>query len=136
MRPPPTPEGPTRLPWSPRARPRCRHRPCPLRFPPETPPPPRLTRSASGPMVRVLLAVPLIALDTLVFGSAAVVAGLLDRTGRLCRRLARAWARVLLRGLGVRFEVTGSANVPRGPAGRSRCPSPRPALPGRAAEPG
>ncbi|HEX9203019.1 MAG TPA: lysophospholipid acyltransferase family protein [Vicinamibacteria bacterium] len=67
-------------------------------------------------MVRVLLAVPLIALDTLVFGSAAVLAGLLDRTGRLCRHLARAWARLLLRGLGVRVEVTGSANVPRGPA--------------------
>ena len=67
-------------------------------------------------MVRVLLAVPLIALDTLVFGSAAVLAGLLDRTGRLCRHLARAWARVLLRGLGVRVEVTGGGNVPPGPA--------------------
>jgi len=67
-------------------------------------------------MFRVLLAVPLIALDTLVFGGAAVLAGLLDRTGRLCRHLARAWARVLLRGLGVRVEVTGGANVPQGPA--------------------
>src|SRR5437867_8242751 len=114
MRPPPTPEGPTRLPWSPRARPRCRRRPCPLRFPPETPPPPRPTRRRA--MFRVLLAVPLIALDTLVFGGAAVLAGLLDRTGRLCRHLARAWARVLLRGLGVRVEVTGSENVPHGPA--------------------
>ncbi|PYQ19033.1 MAG: 1-acyl-sn-glycerol-3-phosphate acyltransferase, partial [Acidobacteria bacterium] len=67
-------------------------------------------------MFRVLLAVPLIALDTMVFGSAAVLAGLVDRTGRLCRHLARAWARVLLRGLGVRVEVTGGANVPQGPA--------------------
>ena len=67
-------------------------------------------------MFRVLLAVPLIALDTLVFGSAAVLAGLLDRTGRLCRHLARAWARLLLSGLGVRVEVTGGGIVPSGPA--------------------
>src|SRR6266567_4746770 len=114
MRPPPTPAGPTPLPWPTPARPRCRRRPCPLRFPPETLPPPRPTRRRA--MVRTLLAVPLIALDTLVFGSAAVLAGLLDRTGRLCRHLARAWARLLLSGLGVRVEVTGGGNVPSGPA--------------------
>ena len=67
-------------------------------------------------MVRILLAIPLIALDTLVFGSVALLAGLLDRTGRLCRRIARAWARVLLLVLGVRVEVSGSENVPAGPA--------------------
>lgn len=67
-------------------------------------------------MLRVLLAVPLIALDTLVFGAAAMVAGLVDRNGRLGRGLARAWARLLLGGLGVRVDVTGSENVPPGPA--------------------
>jgi 1-acyl-sn-glycerol-3-phosphate acyltransferase len=67
-------------------------------------------------MVRILLAIPLIALDTLVFGCVALLAGLLDRTGRLCRRIARAWARVLLLVLGVRVEVSGCLNVPTGPA--------------------
>ena len=67
-------------------------------------------------MVRILLAIPLIALDTLVFGSVALLAGLVDRTGRPCRRIARAWARVLLLVLGVRVEVSGRENVPAGPA--------------------
>lgn len=67
-------------------------------------------------MLRVLLAVPLIAFSTLGFGCAAILVGLLDRSGRRCRRLARVWARLLLRGLGVRVEVTGSGNVPSGPA--------------------
>ena len=67
-------------------------------------------------MVRILLAIPLIALDTLVFGSVALVAGLVDRTGRLCWRIARGWARVLLLVLGVRVEVSGRENVPAGPA--------------------
>jgi len=67
-------------------------------------------------MVRILLAIPLIALDTLAFGCVALLAGLVDRTGGLCRRIARAWARVLLLGLGVRVEVSGSENVPASPA--------------------
>jgi 1-acyl-sn-glycerol-3-phosphate acyltransferase len=67
-------------------------------------------------MVRILLAIPLIALDTLAFGCVALLAGLVDRTGGLCRRIARAWARVLLLGLGVRVEVSGRENVPAGPA--------------------
>jgi len=67
-------------------------------------------------MLRVLLAVPLIALHTLVFGLAVIGIGLLDRSGRLCSGLARAWARLLLRGLGVGVEVTGRGNVPAGPA--------------------
>jgi 1-acyl-sn-glycerol-3-phosphate acyltransferase len=66
--------------------------------------------------VRALLAVPVIALCTLAFGAAAVLAGLGDRSGRLARRLARSWARIILRALGVRVEVGGSENVPPGPA--------------------
>jgi 1-acyl-sn-glycerol-3-phosphate acyltransferase len=67
-------------------------------------------------MVRILLAIPLIALDTLVFGCVALLVGLVDSTGRLCRRIARAWALVLLRVLGVRVEVSGCLNLPAGPA--------------------
>jgi 1-acyl-sn-glycerol-3-phosphate acyltransferase len=66
--------------------------------------------------VRALLAVPVIALCTLAFGTAAVLAGLGDRSGRLGRSLARSWARIILRALGVRVEVGGSENVPPGPA--------------------
>jgi 1-acyl-sn-glycerol-3-phosphate acyltransferase len=67
-------------------------------------------------MVRIVLSIPLIALDTLVFGCVALLAGPVDRSGRLCRRVAQAWARVLLFFLGVRVEVSGSENLPAGPA--------------------
>jgi len=67
-------------------------------------------------LVRVLAAVPLLALDTLVFGAATLVAGVVDRTGRTCRRLAGTWGRIVLVGLGVRVEVSGAENVPGGPA--------------------
>jgi 1-acyl-sn-glycerol-3-phosphate acyltransferase len=66
--------------------------------------------------VRALLAVPVIALCTLAFGTAAVLAGLGDRSGRVGRSLARSWARIILRALGVRVEVGGRENVPPGPA--------------------
>ena len=67
-------------------------------------------------MLRILLVVPLIAADTLVCGLASLAAGLVDRSGRACRTIARGWGRVLLLGLGVRVHVEGSGNVPRGPA--------------------
>lgn len=67
-------------------------------------------------MLRILLAVPLIAADTLVCGMAILAAGLFDRSGRACRAIARGWAHVLLRGLGVRVDVEGSDNLPSGPA--------------------
>ena len=67
-------------------------------------------------MLRIFFAFPLIAADTLVFGLAALGAGLVDRSGRACRAIAGGWARVLLRGLGVRVEVRGSGNVPAGAA--------------------
>jgi 1-acyl-sn-glycerol-3-phosphate acyltransferase len=67
-------------------------------------------------VLRVLLAVPLIAVDTLVCGAATLAAGLVDRSGRACRAIARGWARVLLLGLGVRVDVEGDENLPAGPA--------------------
>jgi 1-acyl-sn-glycerol-3-phosphate acyltransferase len=67
-------------------------------------------------VLRILLAVPLIAADTLVCGVATLAAGLVDRSGRGCRAIARVWGRVLLLGLGVRVEVEGSENVLAGPA--------------------
>ncbi len=67
-------------------------------------------------MLRILLAVPLIAGDTLVCGVASLAAGLVDRSGRACRAIAAAWAHVLLLGLGVRVDVDGGENVPQSPA--------------------
>jgi 1-acyl-sn-glycerol-3-phosphate acyltransferase len=67
-------------------------------------------------LLRVLLAVPVIAIDTLVCGLATLAAGLFDRSGQACRAIARGWARVLLLVLGVRVDVEGSSNLPRGPA--------------------
>jgi 1-acyl-sn-glycerol-3-phosphate acyltransferase len=67
-------------------------------------------------VLRAVLAVPLIAADTLVCGVATLVAGLVDRRGRACPAIARGWARVLLLGLGVEVDVEGSDNVPEGPA--------------------
>jgi 1-acyl-sn-glycerol-3-phosphate acyltransferase len=66
--------------------------------------------------LRALTAVPLIALSTLVFGTLAIVAGLLDRRGGLSRALGRAWARFILAALGVGVEVRGAEHVPAGPA--------------------
>jgi 1-acyl-sn-glycerol-3-phosphate acyltransferase len=67
-------------------------------------------------VLRVLLAVPLIVADTLVCGVATLAAGLVDRSGRACRAIARGWARVLLLGLGVEVDVEGGENLPAGPA--------------------
>ena len=63
-------------------------------------------------MLRILLAIPLIAADTLVCGLATLAAGLVDRRGRACRAIAAGWAHLLLLGLGVRVDVEGGENVP------------------------
>jgi 1-acyl-sn-glycerol-3-phosphate acyltransferase len=67
-------------------------------------------------MIRAILAIPLIALVTMVLGAPALVTGLLDRRGGLPNRITRTWARLVLRILGVRVAVTGGENVPAGPA--------------------
>jgi 1-acyl-sn-glycerol-3-phosphate acyltransferase len=66
--------------------------------------------------VRALLAVPVIALDTLVLGGPALLLGLCERSGRAAHRIAQHWARVILRSCGVRVVVEGLENLPPGPA--------------------
>jgi 1-acyl-sn-glycerol-3-phosphate acyltransferase len=61
---------------------------------------------------RVVLSLPLVLLATLAFGIPSIVGGLLDRSGRLSRRLAGGWGRFLLRLWGVSVEVQGWENAP------------------------
>lgn len=67
-------------------------------------------------MARFLLSFPLVAPFTALMALLSVLAGSLQPKSRLPRRLERAWARALLGLWGVRVAVTGSENVPAGPA--------------------
>ncbi len=67
-------------------------------------------------MTRGIVSVPLIVLWTLLLGPPTLLLGLLDRTGRLPHSLTRLWARLVLRTIGVRVELTGSENIVSGPA--------------------
>jgi 1-acyl-sn-glycerol-3-phosphate acyltransferase len=67
-------------------------------------------------VLRGLLALSLIALDTIVLGGPALLLGLVDRSGRGAHRIAQHWARLLLRVCGVRVVVSGAENIPTGPA--------------------
>ena len=66
--------------------------------------------------MRALLAVPVIALDTLVMGGPALLLGLFERSGRAAHRIARHWGRVILGACGIRVIVEGLENLPREPA--------------------
>ena len=66
--------------------------------------------------MRAVLCAPVVALETLAFGIASLLAGVADRSGRIPARLARAWARGVLAVCGVQVLVSGSENVPPGPA--------------------
>src|SRR5262245_61309683 len=55
----------------------------------------------------LLLIDPLIVLLTIVMGALSFGASLFDKTGRQQHRIARAWARLLLKVSGVRLEATG-----------------------------
>jgi 1-acyl-sn-glycerol-3-phosphate acyltransferase len=66
--------------------------------------------------LRALAAIPFIALFTVIFGLLAILAGLVDRRGRIPRALGRAWARSVLLTLGVGVEVAGADQAPAGPA--------------------
>lgn len=67
-------------------------------------------------MLRGLLAVPIIAVGTVLLGGPSVLFGLLDRRGRWAQAVAGAWSRLILVACGVRVIVEGAANAPTGPA--------------------
>ncbi|MBZ5591066.1 MAG: 1-acyl-sn-glycerol-3-phosphate acyltransferase [Acidobacteriia bacterium] len=64
-----------------------------------------------GHLRSLLFTGPLIALLTIGFGTASFVATLFDRSGRSPERLARAWARALLRVSGVRLRTEGFEKI-------------------------
>lgn len=59
----------------------------------------------------LLIADPAIVLATIVYGSVSVVAALLDKTGVVPIRVARAWGRFLLAVSGVRVRVEGLEHI-------------------------
>jgi 1-acyl-sn-glycerol-3-phosphate acyltransferase len=67
-------------------------------------------------LLRGLLAVPIIAVGTLLLGVPSILCGLLDRSGRWPQAVARAWSRIILFACGIHVVVEGAANVPAGPA--------------------
>jgi 1-acyl-sn-glycerol-3-phosphate acyltransferase len=58
-----------------------------------------------------LFADPAIILATILFGTASLIVSFFDSTGKVQIRIARAWARVLLRVSGVRVRVEGLAQI-------------------------
>lgn len=63
-------------------------------------------------MLRFLLTAPVVAANTVAFGLAACLAGLLDHRGTLARRLVGAWSRSLLFFWGVKVRVEGLGDLP------------------------
>ena len=59
----------------------------------------------------LLIADPLIIFSFIAFGSVSIAVSLFDRTGNTAIRVARAWARFLLAGSGVRVNVEGLENL-------------------------
>lgn len=59
----------------------------------------------------VLVADPAVILATIFFGTISLIVSFFDGTGALQIRVARAWARTLLRVSGVRVRVTGLENI-------------------------
>jgi 1-acyl-sn-glycerol-3-phosphate acyltransferase len=67
-------------------------------------------------LLRFLLTAPLVAAETVAFGLAASLAGLLERRGTVARGLVGAWSRWLLWLWGVSVRVEGASQLPSGPA--------------------
>jgi 1-acyl-sn-glycerol-3-phosphate acyltransferase len=67
-------------------------------------------------VLRILIAIPLAVSYTLLLGIPVLLAGALDRSGRLSFFLVRLWARAVLGTAGVRVEVSGAGNAQHGPA--------------------
>jgi 1-acyl-sn-glycerol-3-phosphate acyltransferase len=59
----------------------------------------------------ILLADPAIVLATIVYGTISLIVSFFDSTGRMQIRVARAWARMLLRVSGVRVNVEGREQI-------------------------
>jgi 1-acyl-sn-glycerol-3-phosphate acyltransferase len=66
--------------------------------------------------MRGALAVLLLVLITLLFSPPALLAGLLDRSGKAPFSVVRLWSRLLLKVFGIEVEVKGGEHVPEGPA--------------------
>jgi 1-acyl-sn-glycerol-3-phosphate acyltransferase len=66
--------------------------------------------------MRALLKLPLAVAWSGAIGVVSILAGMLDRSGRMAARVARLWGRVLLGIYGVRVEVRGAEHAPSGPA--------------------
>jgi len=64
---------------------------------------------------RAVLAVPSIAFFTLALAGPALVAALVDRTGRSAHRIVKAWGRCIVRACGVDVAVSGAENLAPGP---------------------
>ena len=63
-------------------------------------------------MFRAILALPVIVVSCAVFGGAACLAGLLDRSGRAGYWVGRLWGRLVVRSLGIRVVVEEAGNAP------------------------
>jgi len=61
-------------------------------------------------MLRATLAIGLIVIYSAVFGAAACLLGIVDRSGRAGFWVGRVWGRLVVRALGIRVEVEGSSN--------------------------
>lgn len=72
---------------------------------------PSYNRSLLSHLRAYLIADPLIAISTMIFGSISIFVSLFDSTGDLQIRVARAWAKSLLLVSGVCVEVVGLENI-------------------------
>jgi 1-acyl-sn-glycerol-3-phosphate acyltransferase len=66
--------------------------------------------------MRGLMMLPLAVAWSGAIGVVSILAGMVDRSGRMAARVARLWGRVLLGLWGVRVEVRGAQHAPSGPA--------------------
>jgi 1-acyl-sn-glycerol-3-phosphate acyltransferase len=66
--------------------------------------------------LRLIVLAPLAALLTVLLSSLAVLAAIVERSGRATRDIGGVWSRALLRLAGVAVSVSGLEHVPAGPA--------------------
>jgi 1-acyl-sn-glycerol-3-phosphate acyltransferase len=67
-------------------------------------------------LLRVLVAMPAMAVVTVACALAAVTGAAVDRSGLLAWRITRGWGRAVLALSGIRVSVHGAEHVPAGPA--------------------